>query len=209
MSDGTLYTALLAAQRAMGPVKKDASNPAFRTRYASLQSVLETIEEPLWANGLVLVQRFTQDGEGPILATELIHAASGEKLTSAVRVACKDPLDPQKVGGAITYYRRYAILALLGLAPEDDDGNSAARPAPAPQRPQPRAQQEQSPDNGGGRASERQVKFIYAIAREAGLDEQELDAWSQELYGDSVDRLNRRDASMLIEALQRRRNEVA
>jgi hypothetical protein len=59
------------------------------------------------------------------------------------------------------------------------------------------------------RATERQVKFIHAIAREAGLDEPELAAWSQELYGAGVDELNRRDASALIEALQRRRNEVA
>lgn len=58
------------------------------------------------------------------------------------------------------------------------------------------------------RATERQVKFIYAIARESGLDEQELAAWAQELYGKDVDQLNRRDASTLIEALQRRRNEV-
>jgi hypothetical protein len=59
------------------------------------------------------------------------------------------------------------------------------------------------------RATERQVKFIFAIAREAGLDEQELTTWSQELYGQEVSQLNRRDASTLIEALQRRRNEVA
>jgi hypothetical protein len=64
-------------------------------------------------------------------------------------------------------------------------------------------------DQGNQRATERQVKFIYAIAREAGLDEQELAAWSQELYSQEVDQLNRRDASTLIEALQRRRNEVA
>lgn len=148
----TLYTALLAAQKQMGPVRKDSNNPAFRTKYASLQSVLETIEGPLGDNGLVMVQRLQYDrvgrdggaGEGtPILITELIHAASGEKLDSVVAVSCKDPLDPQKVGGALTYYRRYSLLALLGLAPEDDDGNTASQPArnaPAPQRaaqPQP------------------------------------------------------------------------
>ena len=60
------------------------------------------------------------------------------------------------------------------------------------------------------KATERQVKFIYAIAREAGLDELELTQWCQELYGDDVvSNLNRRDASSLIESLQRRRNEVA
>lgn len=64
-------------------------------------------------------------------------------------------------------------------------------------------------DQGNQRATERQVKFIQAIAREAGLDEQELADWTQELYGQEVEQLNRRDASTLIEALQRRRNEVA
>ena len=58
-------------------------------------------------------------------------------------------------------------------------------------------------------ATERQVKFIHAIAREAGLDEGELESWSEELYGVGVNALNRRDASALIEQLQRRRNEVA
>lgn len=64
-------------------------------------------------------------------------------------------------------------------------------------------------EQGSQRATERQVKFIYAIAREARLDEQELAAWSQELYSADVDHLTRRDASALIEALQRRRNEVS
>lgn len=66
-----------------------------------------------------------------------------------------------------------------------------------------------SGDPANQRATERQVKFIFAVAREAGLDEQELTTWSQELYGNEVSMLNRRDASTLIEALQRRRNEVA
>ncbi|HEY8601661.1 MAG TPA: hypothetical protein VIL85_24760 [Thermomicrobiales bacterium] len=64
-------------------------------------------------------------------------------------------------------------------------------------------------EQGNQRATERQVKFIRAIAREAGLDEQELADWTRELYNQEVDQLNRRDASTLIEALQRRRNEVA
>jgi hypothetical protein len=57
-------------------------------------------------------------------------------------------------------------------------------------------------------ATERQVKFIHAIAREAGLDDAELESWSQELFGCGVQELNRRDASTLIESIQRRRNEV-
>lgn len=141
----TLYTALLAFQRTVGPVKKDASNPAFRTKYATLQSVLETVDEPLSANGLVLLQRFGHDERGPVLITEIVHAATGDKVASELPVVSKDPTDPQKLGGAITYARRYSLLALLGLAPEDDDGNAASKPAPprapyrteAPPRPAP------------------------------------------------------------------------
>lgn len=131
----SLYTALLAFQRAVGPVKKDASNPAFRTKYATLQSVLETVEDPLSDNGLVLLQRFEPGGDWPLLITEIVHAATGDRITSTVPVVSKDAHDPQKVGGAITYYRRYSLLALLGLAPEDDDGNAAAKPAARPQPP--------------------------------------------------------------------------
>lgn len=152
MSANALYTALLAAQRSMGKVKKDAKNPAFRSNYATLQSILDTIEGPLWDNGLLVVQQFQYDrighdgtaGEGtPILITRLVHAASGDSIESVVTVSCKDPLDPQKVDSAITYYRRYSLLALLGLTPEeDDDGNAAAQPrqqATTRQSPAPRA----------------------------------------------------------------------
>jgi hypothetical protein len=128
MSEGTLYTALLAAQKAMGPVVKNATNPHLKSKYADLGAVLDTIEQPLWDNGLLIAQRFTHDQGGAILVTELIHAASGETLTSAVPVVSKDPTDPQKIGAAITYYRRYSLLALLGLAPEDDDGHAASQP---------------------------------------------------------------------------------
>lgn len=148
MSANALYTALLAAQRAMGPVKKDANNPAFRTKYATLQSVLETIEEPLWANGLVLLQRFESGEGGPVLITEIVHAATGDRISSALPIVSKDPTDPQKLGGAITYARRYSLLALLGLAPEDDDGNSAAQPrqrVAAPQSPAPRRAEAPAP----------------------------------------------------------------
>lgn len=243
----TLYTALLKAMQQMGPVMKDAKNPAFRSSYASLQSVLNTIEKPLWDNGLLMVQRFVPEADGTALITEIVHAESGDKIGSAVMLASKDPSDPQKVGSAITYYRRYSLLALLGLtAEEDDDGNAAAKSAPPRTPPAPRPapaaaapasgtriayndprhtteyapaqaaraelaarQAEASTDPTQLPATEKQTKFARAIAREAGIDEHELETWTQELYGRSVDDLNRRDMSTLIEALQRRRNEVA
>lgn len=127
-----LYTALLAAMRDFGAVKKDRQNPAFRSSYATLHSILEAVEGPLNDHGLILVQRLQPTGEGlllPMLVTELIHAESGQSISSTVLVASKDPNDPQKVGGAITYFRRYSLLTLLNLTPEeDDDGNAASQP---------------------------------------------------------------------------------
>jgi len=147
-----LYTALLAAMKAAGPVVKNATNPAFRTKYADLGAVIEAVEQPLWDNGIILIQRFTHDQGGAILVTELIHAESGQSIASAVPVVSKDPTDPQKMGGAITYYRRYSLLALLGLAPEDDDGHSAAQPAAPRQQPAQRPQQPHSNGSGNVRA---------------------------------------------------------
>jgi hypothetical protein len=130
-----LYSALLAAQRAMGPLTKNAQNPHLKNKYADLSAVLTTIEQPLWENGLVMVQRFDgvdgPDGHSiPVLITELVHAESGQSVKSTALLLCKEPNDPQKMGSAITYYRRYSLMSLLGLTAEDDDGNSAARPAP-------------------------------------------------------------------------------
>jgi len=145
MSANALYTALLAAQRSMGPVKKDATNPAFRTKYATLQSVLETIEGPLSDNGLVLLQRFEPGEGGPVLITEIVHAETGDRISSTLPIVSKDPSDPQKLGGAITYARRFSLLALLGLSPEDDDGNAAAQPRQQAQSPAPRPPAQHKP----------------------------------------------------------------
>jgi hypothetical protein len=135
MSEMNVYQALLAAQRNFGPVVKNATNPAFKTKYADLGAVLDAITAPLNDAGLLLVQRFAVDAGGPVLVTEVIHAASGATISSTVPITGKDPTNPQAMGGAITYYRRYSLMALLGLAAEDDDGNAAAKPAaPAPER---------------------------------------------------------------------------
>ncbi len=127
-----IYAALMQAQKDMGPVLKNATNPAFRSKYADLSSVIETITEPLHNNGLTFYQNMIVDSSGPQLVTHLVHIESGESIDSWSPIVCKDPQDPQKVGGAITYMRRYALLALLGLSPEDDDGNAASSRSAAP-----------------------------------------------------------------------------
>lgn len=127
-----LYTALLAAQRDFSAVVKNKQNTHLKNFYADLGAVLEAVTEPLANHGLLIVQRFTSHEGTPILITELVHAESGQSIASALPIVSKDMADPQKLGGAITYARRYSLLALLSLTAEDDDGNAAAQPRPQP-----------------------------------------------------------------------------
>lgn len=144
-----LYAALYKAQQAFGAVVKNKQNPHLKNFYADLGAVLETVEQTLWDNALIIVQRFTHEQGAPALITELIHAESGQSITSTLPVICKDPSDPQKLGGAITYARRYSLLALLSLTAEDDDGNSAAQPAPQRQQQYPPSQPTSAPRSNG------------------------------------------------------------
>jgi hypothetical protein len=118
-----LATALAKAQGAMQNAKKDAANPFFKSKYADLASVWDAVREPLTSNGLAVIQSIDCDEHGTVLVTKLAHA-SGQWIDSKVRVKpVKD--DPQGIGSAITYMRRYALQAIVGVSPEDDDGEGA------------------------------------------------------------------------------------
>jgi hypothetical protein len=144
-----IHQALIQAQAAFGPIRKDAA--ANYGRYAKLGTVIETITDPLHNAGIVWFQPVeVRDNGEVVLLTVLVHAETGERIESRYPVRCKDPQDPQKVGGAVTYARRYALLALLGLAPEDDDGALASQPAKAPrQAPRQNVAPDLGPPNQG------------------------------------------------------------
>jgi len=113
--------ALVNFHDSVGAVKKDSENPFFKSKYASLDNVLETIKEPLALHGLSFAQ--FPDANG--LTTILMHS-SGEWLEATYDVPLTKA-DPQGAGSAITYMRRYALGAILGLATEtDDDANVAS-----------------------------------------------------------------------------------
>jgi len=114
--------ALLLFQNKVGAVKKDAVNPFFKSKYASLNTIIEHINLPLSECGLSYAQFPDESG----LTTILMHSESGEYLQSTYLMPVAKQNDPQAVGSAITYARRYALGAILGLAiDEDDDANSA------------------------------------------------------------------------------------
>lgn len=118
--------ALAKAQAKIKPAAKDAENPHFRAKYADLASVWEACREALTENGLSVVQTTLPAEHRVRLVTTLLHT-SGEWIRGELIMTPTKP-DPQGMGSALTYARRYALAAMVGVAPDDDDGNAASQP---------------------------------------------------------------------------------
>ena len=143
---GELAAALAAAQGEMTAASKDATNPHFKSRYATLASVWDAIRGPLSQHGLSVSQvlESPENGVGVAVRTMLLHT-SGQWIASRYVMPIGDKLTPQAIGSAITYARRYALSAIVGIAPDDDDDGNAASvtparqeaPTPPPPKPKP------------------------------------------------------------------------
>lgn len=130
---GKLAPALLAAQKSMGDAVKNSKNPFFKSSYADLNSIREAVIPALNANGITLLQP-THAGSietGPYVETVLLHD-SGEYLSSTTPITCAKQHDPQALGSAISYARRYGLQSLLSVGAVDDDGESAMQRSSAP-----------------------------------------------------------------------------
>jgi hypothetical protein len=128
-----LAKALAAAQKASEAIKKAATNPAFGgSKYADLATVVEAVIPALNAAGVAVLQFPTFDGTMVGVTTTMIHE-SGASVSSTLLLR-PSKSDPQGVGSATTYARRYSLLAMTGAAPEDDDGNAASGPRHEPER---------------------------------------------------------------------------
>lgn len=124
---------LLAAQMIIGKVAKNCENPFHKSRYADYEAVLDAVKKPLNDHGFVLVHRGVVIEGKDYLQTALVHS-SGVEFTSQFPVVVDG--NPQHMGSAITYIKRYNLASLTGLASEDDDdGNSAAKVAPTASKP--------------------------------------------------------------------------
>jgi hypothetical protein len=122
--------ALAKAQSVMEGARKASNNPAFNSKYANLEAVVDAVKEPLTTNGISYVQfPCTNDKDEVGVETMLLHS-SGEWIRSEPYFVPVKKADAQGFGSAITYCRRYSLLAACGIAPEDDDGNAAAKARP-------------------------------------------------------------------------------
>jgi len=126
-----LADALSKAQGEIEGAVKDSKNPFFKSNYADLHSVIACAREPLAKNGLSVAQT-TQIQDGVLsLCTTLMHK-SGQWIKSVMPIELAKR-DPQSIGSAITYFRRYSYAAIVGIAQMDDDGESAMNRPPKPQ----------------------------------------------------------------------------
>ena len=117
--------ALVKAQKAFGPALKTSTNPHFKSRYADLSACVEAVIEGLNANGIALIQNLYESDNGVIVETMFLHE-SGETLNCGKLHIPATKHDAQGFGSALTYARRYSLMAACGIAPEDDDGNAAS-----------------------------------------------------------------------------------
>jgi len=174
--------AMVKAQKAFGPALKSSTNPHFKSRYADLSACVEAVIDALNDNGIALIQRNIETESGVCVETVFIHE-SGESLSSGPLHVPAAKQDPQGYGSALTYARRYSLMAACGIAPEDDDGNAATsaknaqRPAQRPDPAQEVINGVKSGDAGG------------AAAYLAGLSESAMNAIWAKLPADVQDKL--------------------
>lgn len=136
-----LFTALAKAQGEIENAKKDTANAFFKSKYADLASVINAAKKPLADNGLSILQLTDTINDKLVLITQLSHS-SGQFIRGYYPISIPLNATSQAVGSALTYARRYAYSAIIGIAQEDDDGNSASgkiedtKPQPKPYVPE-------------------------------------------------------------------------
>lgn len=125
-----IASAFVKAKRAFRPALKEKANPAFKgSKYADLSSCIEAVDDALLDNGIAMYQETHEDGTGVTVETVFLHE-SGETFRSGKLHVPASKQDPQGYGSALTYARRYSLMAACGMAPEDDDGNAASNYKP-------------------------------------------------------------------------------
>lgn len=205
MSDqiGEISKVLPKAQSKLGDVIKTATNPHFKNKYADLASVIAAVVPPFNEAGCSVLQPASFDGQMVTVQTIILHE-SGQWMRSTLSLR-PEKSTPQAVGSCITYARRYALMSLAGVAPEDDDGNAASEPkeyAKAEPKPTPKMEDNRSE---GQKVCD---WFVPRISQALNIDQ--LDA----LHDKHAARINalreteKHWYAKITEAFMKRRNEL-
>jgi hypothetical protein len=152
-----IAAALAKAQGEILNPAKEAENPHFRSHYADLSAGINAVRSCLSKNAIAFTQATHLDGDVLMMETRLVHS-SGQWIASIFPV-CRFPAKPQEVGSAMTYARRYALFALVGIAGEDDDGEAANKAETPAKR-----------GNGSDRISAEQLQELRQLIISADAD---------------------------------------
>lgn len=181
-----LAAALAKAQAKIEGASKDATNPHFKTKYSDLSACWAACRGPLSENGLSVVQIPSADGDIVSVRTLLLHS-SGQSIEGVLTVRNLNTRNPsQGIGSCITYLRRYALCAFVGISPEDDDGEGAAdsqpaKPAPRGDPPPPPPNKIPNPPHRG--PTEPQLKRLYVLVAKSPLTPEDVQAIAKKEFG--------------------------
>ena len=210
-----IATALVKAQKEFGPALKTSTNPHLKNKYANLASVVEAVIDALNNNGIYLMQMTHETPDGAMAETTFIHE-SGEMISAGKLFFPASKHDAQGYASALTYVRRYSLMAACGVAPEDDDGNAASKPAPKPVpkvEPKPEPKVEAKPEPKPVQTNEGVANFAMNMFIEflpSAKTEAELNAFWKE-NKEAVAKIKAHDESMYVDLLAKfkaRKDEI-
>ncbi len=185
--------ALVKAQSDMGKLTKNSTNPHVKSKYADLGAVLDACAAVLHANGFAILQPSGKDDLGQFTDTVLAHESGGQFTTRVYWTGFKP--DMQGSGSAMTYARRYGLMALTALAPEDDDGAEASKPAPKREAPPAQTAEQPVETLTPEQSRDKLLGFIAKVKNAS--DFQKLDAW--QAFHDALADLHKTDTPKGLE----------
>lgn len=180
----SIHAAFTRALMEMPDLLTDSSNPHFRSKYVSLPKLLATVRPVLAKHGLAISQRI-QSGETRLLLQTVVHYENDQEILVVASYPVPLQGNPQQVGSAITYARRYSLMAALGIMGDpDDDGNLAAsQPQQALQAVKP------------GKLTPAQASSLWEVAKNRGLTQQQLLDAASRIISQEITRLRDLPAS--------------
>ena len=198
-----IATALVKAQKEFGPALKTSTNPHLKNKYANLSAVVEAVIDALNNNGIFLMQLTHESPDGAMAETTFVHE-SGEMLSAGKLFFPAAKHDPQGYASALTYVRRYSLMAACGIAPEDDDGHLASKPKEVPKppakpepKPEPKVEAEPVETNAGVADF---AMSIFTTFLPGAKSEAELNTFWKD-NKESVAKIKAHDESMYVELL--------
>jgi len=209
--------ALVKAQKGFSPALKQSNNPHFRSKYADLATCVEAVIDALNNNGIALMQMTHECQDGVTVETVFIHA-SGELLSAGKLHVPAVKHDAQGYGSALTYARRYSLMAACGIAPEDDDGNAAAKTPPrggvfsTPQQPAPEPKPDPKPQEvvkGTAEVVDFAMQIFTTFLPEAKSEKELNTFWKENIS--TVNQIKSADETKYVEllgAFKKRKDEI-